>query len=109
MTDCQACSPGMYCATDGLTAVTGPCYAGYYCSNSSYLPNPVDMSFGDFCPAGYVCPLGTASPQPCPAGTIQPNVAMSDPVLHCLACPGGSFCNSSAQVAAAGPCSAGFW
>jgi hypothetical protein len=40
--DCLACPPGSYCAAAGLTAVSGDCSAGYYCTiaSPSATPNP---------------------------------------------------------------------
>ena len=32
---CKACTPGYYCQGDGNSAETGPCDAGWYCSNAS--------------------------------------------------------------------------
>lgn len=103
--------PSSDCITDGLTAVTGPCESGYFCSGGSYFANPVGYPFGDACPAGYVCPSGTATPIPCPLGTIQPSLQKQSLLSDCLPCPIGRFCNSSALTAlsGSGPCSAGFW
>ncbi len=59
--DCSPCSPGMYCASAGLTAPTGYCAAGYYClagSNTSAPAPPGDpfstaaLAIGGRCPAG---------------------------------------------------------
>ena len=33
--ECDLCTPGSYCATTGLIAVTGDCYVG---ENNTYLP-----------------------------------------------------------------------
>jgi hypothetical protein len=38
--DCVPAPPGQYVGTNGNTAPTGNCAAGYYCSGGSYLPNP---------------------------------------------------------------------
>ena len=31
LSDCQACTSGMYCTPDGLETPAGPCPGGYYC------------------------------------------------------------------------------
>ena len=35
LAECIACDPGSYCATEGLTAVTGQCALGYYCEGGA--------------------------------------------------------------------------
>ncbi|XP_062894523.1 delta-like protein 1 [Mobula hypostoma] len=37
---CLPCSPGMYCASNGLSNPSGPCYPGYYCTGSAITPTP---------------------------------------------------------------------
>ena len=38
------CTPGMYCATAGLSEPTGNCTAGYYCSGLATSPTPSDST-----------------------------------------------------------------
>ncbi|KAF7241231.1 Signal peptide, CUB and EGF-like domain-containing protein 3 [Varanus komodoensis] len=61
---------GFYCASSELAAPSGPCEAGFYCTGGSTLANPRDGALGDICPRGHVCPQGSSSPFPCPAGTV---------------------------------------
>ena len=84
---------GYYCASDGLSAETGVCSAGYYCTGNATQPNPTDGVTGDICPAGYYCTAGSQSPAPCPDGTYSNstgNQAMSD----CNNCTAGWFFDS---------------
>jgi hypothetical protein len=106
-TECVQCTGGKYCARQGLTAPTGDCDAGFFCSNGSSLPNPVALAFGDISPKGFYAPAGSAQPMPCPAGTYNPSegkVTLSD----CISCDVGHFCNSSGLAAPTGVCPAGF-
>ena len=75
----------------GLTAPTGNCTAGHYCSLAAIDPNPTSKSYGDTCTAGHYCPEGTATAVPCPLGTYLPDTGRSD-VSMCLDCPGGKYC-----------------
>ena len=38
--ECSPCVAGQYCATEGLTAPTGPCAEGYFCGSGSSVANP---------------------------------------------------------------------
>lgn len=49
------------------------------------------------CPAGYYCPSGTDTPQPCPTGTFNPSVGQND-VVDCTACTAGMACTQVALV-----------
>lgn len=78
---CQPCPPGQSCATDGLTAPTTACAAGYFCRNGTVLPREV-------CPVGFRCPAGSAVPQACGAGTFQYEAGRA----ACAPCPAGFYC-----------------
>lgn len=58
-----------YCGGNALTAVSGDCLAGYYCTSGSIIENPADQAYGDICPAGHYCETGSPWPEPCPTGT----------------------------------------
>lgn len=58
-----------YCSSNGLTAVSGNCEAGYYCTTRAVISNPVGQSYGDLCMEGHYCEEGDAWPNPCPLGT----------------------------------------
>lgn len=47
------------------------------------------------CPAGYYCPSGTDTPQPCPMGTFNPYVGQNE-LTDCTACTAGSACTQIA-------------
>ena len=49
----------------GLTAVAGPCDAGYYCPESSRQRDELE------CPMGFWCPVQTHYPQQCENGTFS--------------------------------------
>lgn len=67
---------GMYCATAELSAPSGPCEAGFYCTGGSVLPNPTDGAVGNICPQGHFCPAGSSSPSPCPRGRFDSSCCM---------------------------------
>ncbi len=46
------------------------------------------MSYGDICWAGYYCPNGTASPEPCPSGTFSDIQGLGDE-SECVSCSPG--------------------
>lgn len=85
VSECESCTAGYYCDTEGLTAPAGECPGGYYCpvgtgANISY-PCPIGFyrdgsareSFQDCaeCIAGYYCDTeGLASPLDCPRGIV---------------------------------------
>lgn len=82
------------CDVPGLTAPTGMCDAGYYCTGGAILQNPSGLVYGDICPVGHYCPSGTSLPEPCPAGTYL----STDGATHesdCVSCPAGRFCAST--------------
>ena len=67
LTDCIDCDPGSYCATPGLTAVTGNCAQGYFCvlASTTATPSSAD-TFGGPCTIGHYCPVGSTVELPCP-------------------------------------------
>jgi len=40
--DCNSCTAGWYCEQDGLSAPTGTCWSGYYCTGGAESPTPVN-------------------------------------------------------------------
>lgn len=114
-TSVLTCTPGSYCGSTGLGAVSGPCNAGYLCANSGG-QGAVD-AFGRTtvagptspCPAGFYCPQGSGVATPCPAGTFNNATGGYDSALHCLSCTPGSYCASSGLTAPTGLCNAGFF
>ncbi|XP_041098352.1 SCO-spondin [Polyodon spathula] len=105
---CSPCPPGFHCNRTGLTAPTGPCTAGYYCSHGSKESSPVNQTFGDVCPRGHYCPEGSSQPVPCPAGTYQPATHRVEQ-RHCLPCPPGAYCSSEGSGQETGLCLAGYY
>lgn len=103
LSDCTACPPGQYCDSPGLTAPSGNCNPGYFCSNASWEASPVGQSFGDECPVGHYCPEASPAPIACDAGTYQPFMGRTNETA-CLDCDPGSYCNATGQGAVAGDC-----
>lgn len=87
--DCMACPGGFYCKFDGLTDVTGPCSAGYYCPVNETIISPDPGEF--LCPVGFFCNVQSSLPTPCPSGKFQNNAGSS----ICENCPAGFFCYGS--------------
>ena len=136
--DCIDVYPGTYGASGGASEITGECAAGYYCEGGDTSASATPCPGGTFrsltrgtrvedcakCPAGYYCPLATATPipcivghfcieetavpTPCPVGTFSPDTNLireSD----CFACNPGQFCAQPGLIATEGPCDAGYY
>ena len=90
---CLACLAGMYCDRPGLAQPTGPCSGGYYCTRASNTASPVDGVMGGMCPMAHYCPVGTAQPVRCPAGTYSVGLGLQN-ASQCEPCPAGFYCGS---------------
>ncbi|XP_031412728.1 zonadhesin-like isoform X3 [Meleagris gallopavo] len=64
------------------------CCCRYYCVSRAQTPVPTDGLSGAPCPLGHFCPLGSKSPEPCPAGSYMPQTHGE----KCHACPEGEYC-----------------
>ena len=53
-TDCNPCTAGFYCDSEGLTEVAGACKQGYYCPEGSDAENKEDCLIGMHCPNGKI-------------------------------------------------------
>ena len=62
------CTPGYYCSEDALNNTKGLCAPGYYCNGSTIDERPVNKSYGDICPPGHFCELGSNAPNACRPG-----------------------------------------
>ena len=98
VTDCNPCTPGMYCYTNGLTAPSGPCSESYFCPGGQALPSDPNYE----CPPGHYCPEGSSFAQPCPAGTYSPSTGLYN-VSQCLPCAAGHACESSGLASPSSP------
>jgi hypothetical protein len=98
---CYHCPEGQMCLATGLSAPTGPCVAGTYCSSDN--SGPVN------CPAGTYCPAGASYPTNCPLGTYNPNTA-STSLAACVGCDTNYYCGDRgiSSLLAAGYCGSGF-
>jgi hypothetical protein len=108
---CQPCTPGSYCGSTGLTAVSGLCSAGYFCYSGSPSPTPMfnltalgtlytQTTFGQ-CPQGNYCPAGTDVPIKCNIGFYLDHEGASD-VSECVPCVPGYYCNVAGLPSPAG-------
>ena len=102
------CTPGKYCATSGLTTVTGPCTAGYYCKEGATTATPTDGTTGNICPYGHYCPAGSISPIACPIGKYL-DVKGKSLSTDCLACPTGKVCNDLGLISPSENCPEGYY
>lgn len=53
----------------------------------------VNQTYGDVCPPGHYCPVGTATPALCPVGTFS-NVSGLMSALQCQNCSAGHACTA---------------
>ncbi|XP_043532727.1 zonadhesin isoform X4 [Chiloscyllium plagiosum] len=105
---CQNCSPGHFCAETGLIAVSGPCWAGFYCLEGSKTPTPIASVFGDICSPGHFCPNATTHPVPCPPGTLRATTGGRSEE-DCMSCPSGFYCKKPGKDSVEGFCDPGFY
>ena len=76
-----------YCEIAGLSAVTGPCDAGWYCLGGAEFAQPQTAVQGGSCEVGNFCTEGST------AQTL---------------CSASSYCDSTHLAAVTGPCNAGY-
>ena len=84
----------------GLSAVVGPCFAGFYCPVGSDSPTK------EQCIVGNYCPVGSENPTPCPIGTFSNNIENAA-VSDCTNCSAGYYCQSSGLTNVTGSCKEG--
>ncbi|XP_070826889.1 multiple epidermal growth factor-like domains protein 11 isoform X1 [Chaetodon trifascialis] len=60
------------------------------------------------CPAGHLCPAGTALPLPCPLGTFS-NQTGAHSLSSCTPCPTGAYCSSNGASTPQGSCLQGYF
>ena len=115
-TECTLCGSGTYCDGYGLTEFRGLCSPGFYCvsgvnTSTPYaleIRNDTGVGYGDICPVGHYCPLGSGLPTPCPAGRYSSeygNVQESD----CTICSPGYYCAGLANERPTGLCTDGYY
>ena len=80
-TSCMDCTAGYYCNQTALVAEEGQCPQGFWCESKTIVPYRV-------CPAGSMCPTGSAKPILCPHGTYQDQSGQ----WTCKDCPSGHHC-----------------
>ncbi|RUS80922.1 hypothetical protein EGW08_011303, partial [Elysia chlorotica] len=119
ISNCTECTAGSYCERDGLSAPTGECWAGFYCTGGASAPTPIfdnvnttdnsTFTGNDRCPVGYYCTNGTTYPIPCPRGTFSIVREVTSPD-GCEPCPKGRYCDIQAftKVDDAPLCSPGY-
>ena len=94
---CQSCTPGSHCSVAGLSAVSGPCAEGYYCSGATNTSTPgTFQEGGGRCDRGFYCPEGSSSPTPCVAGSYCAVDGLSAPSGVCDA---GYYCVMTSDTA----------
>jgi hypothetical protein len=90
------CDGGKYCETYKLSAVTGTCDAGYYCtalgSKNKIIPADFTSTRGAICGIGKFCPAGATGETNCPAGTYSASTGLAAST-DCYSCPAGYFCD----------------
>ena len=66
VTQCSPCLRGYYCPLNATVFATRQCLPGYYCPTGTGMVNDSIL-----CPTGSKCPLGSAEPTQCAAGSYQ--------------------------------------
>ncbi|EDV25654.1 uncharacterized protein TRIADDRAFT_55968 [Trichoplax adhaerens] len=106
---CTPCDPGKVCPTEGLTAPTQNCSAGWFCIRGAWSTTPADLgssnstgcfcsnsTTGGQCEIGYYCPAGSNQMIPCSSGYYCDKVGLTQPTGKCKE---GYFCIQGATVA----------
>ncbi len=112
-TDCTTCPGGEYCRNIGATAYSGPCDAGFYCTEGAFHSSPAYTSdlvrarFGP-CPTGKYCPAESVTPTDCGVGTYS-NATCNKQVSDCNDCIPGQYCDSLAMDEPTGYCKVGYY
>ena len=108
--ECSDCLNGYYCGSDGTTQPTGKCFAGFVCvlGSSTPQPNGADMSVGYPCPQGTYCVEGSTAPQFCPVGTYNNRTQLAS-IDECSLCLPGQFCDVARLVLPSGNCLQGYY
>ena len=103
------CPPGSACTSAGLSATSGLCNNGYYCTLNAITKTPsIPTDGGGPCLEGYYCPSGVSAPIPCPAGTYS-NAKFQYLLSSCTKCDNGYYCGTLAAKVTTGQCSAGYY
>ena len=88
--------------------IPGDCDAGHYCELGAEYSNPTAQGWGYLCPAGHYCPQGTPTPQDCPKGTYQPELAKENP-SDCVDCEPGYYCLTTGSPNVTDLCMPGYY
>ena len=102
------CTIGSFCIQQGLGAVNGSCFAGFYCNAGSSTPVPTDGVMGNICPAGTYCQSNTGAPSDCLSGTYGGGLGLTQQ-SDCTNCPYGYYCGTSGLSTPSGQCLAGYY
>ena len=80
------------CVPRAVTFAAGLCNYLLFCSAVVFSTYPATCpllgghtGFGDICPSGYYCPIGSFVPLGCPSGSYQDEEGQD----YCKACPAG--------------------
>lgn len=116
ISQCTACTTGLYCQYDGRTNETGSCDAGYYCTIGASSPiQPSKTSTGGPCTRGHYCLVGTGDPTPCPKGTFmgswlnEGNYYYKGINYYCELCPSGKACDGIGLYNYTSGITVGYW
>ncbi|KAF8822159.1 GCC2 and GCC3 domain-containing protein [Cardiosporidium cionae] len=107
---CLPCPKGSYCSEYGLKEISGPCAAGFLCTENATNPSPFN-SYGDegrlfgLCLVGHYCVEGGTDPLPCPEGTYQD----LEGATICKSCTPGFYCMGEGLTAPTDLCNAGYY
>ncbi len=86
---CLACTPGSFAAESGLGACAR-CPAGTF-------QDKLGATACDSCIRNAWCSAGSASPAPCPAGTVGVQQGLSN-ADQCESCPQGAWCSAGMAI-----------
>lgn len=107
---CLSCPPGYFCPPGTSLTATNHSKSQFMWTTfviSCLTPNKEGVYFNSTgtdhyksnpCPLGYVCPMGSTQPLPCPPGSFG-NLTHAEATHDCHPCPAGTFNHLPAQKA----------
>ncbi|KAK1786529.1 hypothetical protein P4O66_017651 [Electrophorus voltai] len=102
--DCSLCPAGQFCGSVGLSRPSGPCQEGFYCPSGATSPTGSGTD-GGLCPRAHFCPVSSAMPLPCPAGSYTNLTGQ----FRCSPCHAGYYCPENTSSYTQFPCPPGFY
>ena len=94
--ECKLCPAGYFCDSTNLTAPTGLCMEGWFCTGGAATSTASSSSEGGICEQGFFCPEGSPFPSLCSGGSFCDRRGLPAPTGLCVA---GYYCRLGSKLA----------